>query len=206
MACEAGLDFLAITEHNHDRGDGKGERRDGLVIATRPDLYRGTPDAQVETAAALDRPGECVTIYGQEFSTISQGNHVNVFDVREVIRVPDGRFDLMLEWLETHRDGAGASALLQFNHPATGTRALRDYGRDDFSDGDELAWLQAMSPRVSLIEVFDAPALKDGEGHRTDDRSSLYRRYLNLTSLQARRVEPLLQSGTVEEPERLSNP
>src|SRR5690606_6888035 len=121
------------------------------------------PDALVEAADALDMPDECVTIYGQEFSTISQGNHVNVFDVSEVIDVPNGRFDLLLEWMESHRDGGGELALLQFNHPASGQRARRDYGRDDFGDGGELAWLQAMPPHVSLIEVFNAPALRDGE-------------------------------------------
>lgn len=38
MACDAGLDFFAVTEHNHAAGDGKGERRDGLMIATEPQL------------------------------------------------------------------------------------------------------------------------------------------------------------------------
>lgn len=183
MACEHGLDFFAITEHNHDKGDGKGPRRDGLMIGTMPMLYSGSPDSLIEAANALDRPGECVTIYGQEFSTISTGNHVNVFDVGEVIEVgevPNGQFDQLLDWIENHPDGGGKQALLQFNHPASGAKALKDYGRDDFGDGEELAWLQAMPPHVSLIEIFNAPALRDGEGQRTHDRSSLYRRYLNL--------------------------
>lgn len=180
MACNAGLDFFAITEHNHEDGDGTGLRRDGQLIGVQPALYRGTPDSLVEAADALDRPGDCVTIYGQEFSTISQGNHVNVFDVGEVIEVPNGEFDQLLEWMGTHRDGGGEPALLQFNHPASGRKALKDYGRDDFGEGDEAAWLQTMPRHVSLIEVFNAPALKDGEGQRTHDRSSLYRRYLNL--------------------------
>lgn len=37
-----------------------------------------------------------------------------------------------------------------------------------------------MQGHVSLIEVFNAPALQPGEGQRTHDRSALYRRYLNL--------------------------
>lgn len=108
MACDAGLDFFAITEHNHDAGDGKGERHDGRMIATRPDLYRGTPEALVEVANELNHPGDCVTIYGQEFSTISQGNHVNVFDVDDVIPVENGRFDLLLEWVRNHPDHGGS--------------------------------------------------------------------------------------------------
>jgi len=179
-ACDAGLDFFAITEHNHPEGDGSGARRDGLVIGRQPELYSGSAEGLVEMSDAANRPGDCVTIYGQEFSTISQGNHVNVFDVDEVIAVADGRFDLLLEWLTAHPDQAGAPALLQFNHPASGKKAKKDYGRDDFGDGSELAWLEVMPRHVSLIEVFNAPALQPGEGQRTHDRSSLYRRYLNM--------------------------
>lgn len=180
MACETGLDFFAVTEHNHAAADGKGDRRDGLLIATSPQLYAGDPASLVATADRMDRPGDCIAIYGQEFSTISQGNHVNVFDVPEVIDVANGRFDQLVEWLEAHPDGAGQFPLVQFNHPRGGKRAARDYGRDDFSGGSELAWQQAMGPRVSLIEVFNAPALKPGTGQRTHDHASEYRQYLNL--------------------------
>lgn len=180
MACDAGLDFFAITEHNHAAGDGKGERKDDIIIATSPQLYRGDPEALVEAANTHNAPGHCVTIYGQEFSTISKGNHVNVFDVENVIDVENGRFDLLLDWLEDNPDGGGAEPLLQFNHPNSGKKAVIDYGRDDFGGTDELAWQQAMSPHVSLIEVFNAPALRDGQGQRTHDRSFIYRLYLNL--------------------------
>ena len=37
-----------------------------------------------------------------------------------------------------------------------------------------------MAPRVSLIEVFNAPALKSGTNQRTHDNSSQFKRYLNL--------------------------
>lgn len=179
MACNAGLDFFAITEHNHDKGDGKGDRRDGRMIATRPELYAGRSTALVETANALDRPGRCVTIYGQEFSTISSGNHMNVFDIGRVIDAPSGKFDALLSWLDSNRDSRGMVALAQFNHPGTG-REDRDYGRDDFNNGDEADWIAAMAPNVSLIEVLNAPALKPGTNQRTHDHQSLYFRYLNL--------------------------
>lgn len=180
MACENGLDFFAVTEHNHEAADGKGDRRDGIVIATSPQLYAGDADSLVATADRMNEPGQCVTIYGQEFSTISQGNHVNVFDVGNVIDVADGRFDLLIDWLSEQRDGADTFPLIQFNHPRSGKRAAKDYGRDDFDGGSELAWQQAMAPRVSLIEVFNAPALKPGIGQRTHDHASQYRQYLNL--------------------------
>ena len=196
MACaQDGIDFFAITEHNHDKGEGKGDRKDDLLIANRPDLYRGTPVALVDTANRLDAPGECVTLSGQEFSTISSGNHANVFDVADVIDAPSGRFDLLLDWLAAHRDFGGDEPLVQFNHPGTGQKAVKDYGRDDFGT-DESSWVRAMAPHVSLIEVFNAPALRDGEHQRTEDRSSLYLRYLNLGFHLAPRPFPVrVESG-----------
>lgn len=116
----------------------------------------------------------------EEFSTISRGNHVNVFDVSEVIEVEDGRFDLLLDWLDANPDGGDTTALVQFNHPRGGKRAVADYGRDDFGEDGEVAWLQPMGPRISLIEVFNAPALKRGVAQRTHDNSSQFKRYLNL--------------------------
>lgn len=179
MACEAGLDFFAITEHNHDKGDGKGDRRDGRMIATHPHLYAGETSALVETANALNRPGRCVTLYGQEYSTISSGNHVNIFDVDRVVDAPNGQFDRLLSWLDTNRDGSGNMALVQFNHPATG-REDRDYGRDDFAGRSETSWIQSMAPHVALIEVLNAPALRPGTDQRAHNHQSLYFRYLNL--------------------------
>lgn len=179
MACNAGLDFFAITEHNHAAGDGKGIRNDGLMIATKPDLYRGKPSSLVESADRLNKPGRCITIYGQEFSTISTGNHVNLFDVGNVINAPDGAFAKLLEWAENNRDSQGNMAVMQFNHPSGGQRAKKDYGRDDFG-GDETAWIQSMSPHVSLIETLNAPALKDGLEQRAHAREGQYFRYLNL--------------------------
>jgi hypothetical protein len=179
MACNAGLDFFAITEHNHKKGDGKGDRKDKLMIATQPALYDGPATSLVKTANSMNKPGRCVTIYGQEFSTISSGNHMNIFDVGKVIDVPDGKFDQLINWLEANKDGQGKVALAQFNHPETG-REDRDYGRDDFGAGGEANWVQKMAPHVSLIEVLNAPALKFGTGQRADNHQSQYFRYLNL--------------------------
>lgn len=179
MACDAGLDFYAVTEHNHAAGDGKGVRKDGLMIATKPDLYRSTSTSLIESANRLNKPGQCITLYGQEFSTISSGNHINVFDVGSVINTPNGDFAKLLDWTAANRDGQGNVAVMQFNHPAGGQRAKKDYGRDDFG-GDEKMWIQSMAPHVSLIETLNAPALKDGRDQRTHAREGLYFRYLNL--------------------------
>lgn len=179
MACGAGLDFFAITEHNHAKGDGSGDRKDGILIATQPALYRSGPNSLVKMADAANQPGACVTLYGQEFSTISSGNHVNIFDIDQVIDVPNGRFDILLEWLKHHPDQGQAQPLMQFNHPESGRRSLKDYGRDDFSGGEE-DWVQTMTPHVSLIEIMNAPALRDGQHQRTTIREGQFFRYLNL--------------------------
>src|SRR3546814_1120882 len=64
---------------------------------------------------------------------------MNVFDVVDVIDVENGRFDLLLDWLAENPDGGDDMALLQFNHPASGKKSAKDYGRKNFGGGDELA-------------------------------------------------------------------
>ena len=52
---------------------------------------------------AITQDGQFVALYGQEFSSISSGNHVNVFDVPHVIddnAVPNGDYAALLNtWL-----------------------------------------------------------------------------------------------------------
>src|SRR4051812_8057402 len=54
MARQEGLNFFAITEHNHHAADGKGPRKDGKLIAVQPHLYAGTPTSLIETAERLN--------------------------------------------------------------------------------------------------------------------------------------------------------
>lgn len=173
---DAGMDFIAITEHNHaDAERGAKDRRDGLLIATNPKLYRGQPSSLVEAAAKANRDGKFIALYGQEFSTISSGNHVNVFDAPSVIDAQSGHFDQLLKWVAVHPDTSGRAPLLQFNHPE-GSDDPAEYGRDDFpSEG----WVAKMDPFVELIEVLNAPALNPGTGFRPDRKESQYFTYLN---------------------------
>lgn len=174
----AGLDFFAITEHNHEDGDGKADARDGVLIARSPELYAGQPFSLREAAIQATEPGRFVALFGQEFSTISSGNHVNIFEVGQIVPVANGAFDQFDSWVRTQADSVGAVPLVQFNHPRNESRFLADYGRTDFAD--ERAWVAALDPYVELIEVLNAPALRDGEGHRAHDSQSDYFRYLNL--------------------------
>lgn len=179
-ARSAGLDFMAVTEHNHPAADGSGQRRDGRIIATQPTLYSGPPSSLVSTANRLNDEGHFVAIYGQEVSTISQGNHINIFGVGNVVdvtAVPNGDVPALLNWISTHPDGSGRGPLLQFNHPRDPDRNLKDYGRDDFPAAD---WVRLLDPFVELIEVLNAPALRDGQGFRAEHKEGYFLDYLNL--------------------------
>src|SRR3954468_6308133 len=84
----AKLDFLAITEHNHRAAEdgAAADRHDGLLIGKNPALYVGPNEtALIPTANRFNNDGHFIAIYGQEFSSISKGNHANVFDIGEVI-------------------------------------------------------------------------------------------------------------------------
>jgi lamin tail-like protein len=175
----AHLDFLAITEHNHRQADGPGDRKDGLLIATKPSLYSGPQaEALIPTANRFTEDGRFVALYGQEFSTISTGNHVNVFEINEIINVPNGAFDQLIDWLRTRPDPQGRPILIQLNHPSLLSDA-KEYGADDFASVS--AWVAALAPHAALIEVLNGPALERTIGHRSAEvmqADFLY--YLNL--------------------------
>lgn len=104
MAEGYGLDFLAVTEHNHAAAGGN----DGVWLT--PERYEDLK----KSAAEFTKPGKFAALYGQEFSTISSGNHVNIFNANSIIDVPNGDFKTLYEqWLPQHPE----VAFIQFNHP-----------------------------------------------------------------------------------------
>lgn len=174
----ARLDFLALTEHNHLLGGDKAS------AAQRTALYGGPASwALVPTARRLTQPGRFVALYGQEYSSMSKGNHVNVLDVDEVIDVPNGAFDQLLRWLEQRTAARGRRAVLMLNHPGLGrpgkTIDDNEYGRDDF--GDDAGWVRAMGAVTSLIEVVNggprSPLMKRWASQVMEEH---YRMYLRL--------------------------
>lgn len=175
------LDFLAITEHNHllcEQGADT-DRRDGIMIAKDHSLYNGTQASSLLSAAKrLTLDGKFVALYGQEFSTISSGNHANVFEVPEVIDVASGRFDLLLEWIAQHPDSTGKSAIIQFNHPDTGLRqSSLEYGADDF--GDRATWIKKMGERAATIEILNGPGTNNANDLKPESFESHYFYYLS---------------------------
>jgi hypothetical protein len=128
-----------------------------VLIATSHALYDGAQATSLRRAAeAANEPGRFVALYGQEFSTISTGNHTNVFDAPHVIDIPNGRFDEMLAWGERNHDTTDAPPIVQLNHPAEYS-GWKEYGRDRWASDD--AWRNALNPRVSLLEVLNGPAM-----------------------------------------------
>lgn len=169
------LDFMAVTEHNHDaaeNGIGADDpRKDGLMIGKQPALYNGSDAASLVSAArAATHDGQFVAIAAQEFSTISSGNHVNVFAVQDVIDVPNGQFNTLYDtWLPQHPDVLNEAPVVQFNHPdfksdqnpkTKETQRMNDYGLDDFQ-GDFNKLVGHAERFVNLIEIVSGPALTD---------------------------------------------
>ena len=169
----AKVDFLAITEHNHRlcEGGAAADRRDGVMIAKNPELYTGPKSsALIPTAGRYNQEGKFLAIYGQEFSSISQGNHANVFEIAEVIDdqvVPNGHFDSLLTWLGTHLDSTGQKAIIQFNHAKLLDDYTIQYGADDF--GGQANWLSQMGEETALFEMLNGPAMTKTSGNRSEE-------------------------------------
>jgi trimeric autotransporter adhesin len=174
----AKLDFLAITEHNHSKAGSTGDDPLNLNMALNHALYNG-PAASSLIATAnqinLQFPNQFVALYGQEFSTNSGGNHINVFDVGEVISeelVPNKRFDVLYgSWLSTHLDSTNAPAIVQFNHPKS---LEEDYGMLNYSSLEAVR--VAAAPYVRTIQIINGPHSAKEPGHRVDNIK--WRRYL----------------------------
>lgn len=207
----AHLDFLGVTPHNHAAAESgaKGSRRDGVLIATNPDLYGATGSVTVtrrfrengvdheeevttdslQAAAAAATDAGFVALFGQEFSTISSGNHANVFQPEAVLTdIADGAYRPFYE-----RFAAGpalATTVVQFNHPNVhddlfygGSQARKlkaafnDYGYDEYGE-DFSRLVEAADPVVAMVEVLSGPALDpieharfhyaDGREHEND--------------------------------------
>jgi hypothetical protein len=174
---EARLDFLALTEHNHAEALGP----DNEGIGKTPALYNGPDDRSlIKTAQRMTEDGRFVALYGQEFSTISSGNHVNVFDVGQVIDVQKGRFDLLLTHLASNLDSAGRPAVIMLNHPKNSLEVEpKEYGRDDFPS--EAEWVRRMGAQARLIQIINGPGQARGENLRpARPDEDAYFKYLNL--------------------------
>lgn len=191
MAREQGLQFFGITEHNHDDSEsGAKDRKDGVQIATEPALYNGNNAVNVTRrwtvngvertqqvsvvpllrAARDETTANFVALYGQEFSTISSSNHLNVFGIDQVLTIANGDVSSLLDHLKSQNP----KPVVQLNHPdvatdlfykgnqqATKKKMFNDYGIDAGDLGLHFKDLViALDPYAHLIEVLSGPALK----------------------------------------------
>jgi hypothetical protein len=183
---QGALDFLAITDHNHSRADINTESSpgneqpervpDGLMIGTDSSLYTKT----IQDAIKNTKDDEFIAFYGQEFSTISSGNHLNVYSADSVIsdkEVPNGRFDILYgSWLPRHEE----VPFIQFNHPWSGrssSLANYQYGLDDYDNSYEKL-RAAIANYPTLIEVIGGPAFSVETGQAKLHSEDAYRLYL----------------------------
>jgi hypothetical protein len=176
-ARDAKLDFLALTEHNHAEAVGD----DHIGIGLDHGLYNGPgPDSLISIAKAKTVDGRFVALYGQEFSTISVGNHMNVLDVGEVITVEKGRFDKLLAFLSTRKGSDGKPCILMMNHPSNTLDILpKEYGRDDFNGVQD--FVKRMGAETRLIQVINGPGQAPGDNHppaKPDEQA--FFKYLNM--------------------------
>src|SRR2546429_5624721 len=107
------LDFLCVSEHNHASAEGTGNDPLRLHIALDHTLYNGSrADSLISTANSINTQfaGSFVALYGQEFSAITHGNHINVYDVGELIDehlIPNLELRKLYDtWLVTNLDTA----------------------------------------------------------------------------------------------------
>lgn len=179
-----GVDFFAVTPHNHSKAEmGAKERTDGVLIATTPSLYNATTPVTVTrelangtnrtvtvssliSAAKQSTTLSFIALYGQEFSTISSGNHVNVFGVPDVLTVANGDYEGLFEELDRLTRSGLAAPVVQLNHPSvskdlfskSADNKFNDYGFDDY--GEDFKKLVDASDRyVALIEILSGPAM-----------------------------------------------
>ena len=147
-AREQGLQFTAITDHNHTASRGGVQPGDPRYpghqknpqVAEAPIAYAET----FQAAAQATKNGEFVGITGIEVGTIgkvgkqSQGgvNHINILEVPEffetvrspkqalvppkVIKVQDGNYKELVTHLDGLKDSTGGRPVIQLNHPRYG--------------------------------------------------------------------------------------
>jgi hypothetical protein len=200
MAKDNKLNFFAVTEHNHAQAEaGAKDRMDGVLIATQHELYNGNSavavkwtkkeNGTVKTGTMNVKPliksakdagtSNFVALYGQEFSTISSGNHMNVIGIDRVIEVPNGDFAGLIHLLEQIKGEGKQVPVLQLNHPDfradifynSDKGMFNDYGIDAKDLGPHFKNMVAkIDPYVSLIEVLSGPAMeKKYERNDPDD-------------------------------------
>lgn len=173
----AKLDFLALTEHNHAKAMGK----DRIGIARNHALYNGGPNSLKAAAESATVNGRFVALYGQEFSVIKVGNHVNVFEVPRVITATSGKFDELTAFLDSTSDSGGRRPIIMFNHPKNTTTIQElEYGLDDFG-GNQEGWVKRVGGFAALMQMINGPGQRAGVDLRSArPAEAAFKKFLSL--------------------------
>lgn len=130
----AKLDFLAVSSHSHmvsDQG------------------YRVMKAA----SQAFTENGKFVALLAQEWSSISKGGHINIFEASERCPLPNGAWDDFYQhWLPNHPE----VAWIQFNHPHPSNPL--EFGGSGFSP------VSRAESSVAALDKFAGMALLNGPG------------------------------------------
>lgn len=142
---ENGLDFMAVTPHNH--------------------LIDNEEYGAVMSAAA--EASGIIALFGQEWSSVSSGNHATVMNVSLRVTVDNGDYSGLLDsWLPGYVAGHpianttyAARPFLILDHPALEEwnyydeeKERLEYGIDDYATKDE--WVVALGTYARLVELM----------------------------------------------------
>jgi hypothetical protein len=142
---EAGLDFFSLTPHSH---------------LTTQDEFAD----MISKAVVADG----VPLYGQEWSSISSGNHAIIMNASLISNARNGDYGWLLsDWfpgyIQNHPEASQPESrpYLILAHPdytsfdyTTDDKARLEYGLDDFASRD--AWVTGLNARARLIELVCA--------------------------------------------------
>lgn len=147
-AREQGLQFTAITDHNHTAARGGVKPGDPRYPGHQQNpTVAESPAAYTETMVAANqatKPGEFVGLAGVEVGTIGKVgstakggvNHINILEVPEFIetvraprngfaepvvkKIQDGNYKELANVLDATKDSTGGRPVIQLNHPRYG--------------------------------------------------------------------------------------
>ncbi len=156
----AGLHFMAVTEHNHTNNIHPKDPQGGQIIGGDPTLY----EKLIQQAGAKTQTASFIALFGQEFSSIGPGNHLNVIGPHAVIldtEIQNGEYKKFYQtWLPAHTD----VTFIQFNHPWEDLKdGFENYGRHQFQ-GSFAKLRNATAGKLRTIEVINGPGLNPGTG------------------------------------------
>ncbi|MFC0254226.1 CehA/McbA family metallohydrolase [Massilia consociata] len=163
-----GLDFLAVSEHNHMYDGSDGSNPDADPLAAKA-LYQ----AGLTSAAAFNatKPG-FLALYGMEWGVINNGGHINIFNSDELLGwETNARGELMADTRTPRNDYAALYTLMrqrgwvgQFNHPShSGQFVVNGVPLGYTQDGDEA---------MVLCEVMNSTAFSSNDTETETRRSN----------------------------------